>query len=122
MTEGELTQLEDGTAPQPLADEPREPEDRKAMGLAIAGLMAAVVGFVSFFRLTSGWDERRARAFRRLLGVQVESLAGVTLGLAALHRLRHTAGDRRGIPLAVGAVVLGVSNLVRSASWLRPDR
>lgn len=106
--------------PRPAGDGlPEEAEDvRQATGLAVAAAGAAVLGFVSFFRLRAGWDQSRARVLRRVFGVQVESLAGVVLGALALNRLRD-AKDRRGIPFAAGGVVVGTSTLVRVFAWLR---
>ena len=96
-------------------------DGRRASGLAVVAAGLAVVGFVSLFRLRSGWDRSMTRAFRRLLGVQIESVAGVTLGLVTLRQLRSATEDRRGIPFALVAVVLGGSNLVRSVMWIRSD-
>ena len=114
---GTATEVEETTPDtgEPLGDE----ETGRATGLAIAAAGAAVVGFVSFFRLRAGWDHSRARVLRRVLGVQVESVAGVVLGSLALNRLRNTPSDRRGVPFAVAGVVLGVSTLVRVFRWLR---
>ena len=105
-------------------DEPTpEAEDlRRETGLAIAAAGISILGFVSLFRLRVGWDQSRARAFRRFLGVQVESVAAVTLGYRSLNRLRNAASDKRGVPFAVVAIVLGTTNLVRAVSWLRQDR
>lgn len=94
----------------------------RATGLAIAAAGISIVGFVSLFRLRVGWDESRARAFRRFFGVQVESLTGVALGSLALNRLRNVSGNQRGVPFAVLGIVLGVANVVRAISWLRQDR
>jgi hypothetical protein len=49
-------------------------------------------------------------------------MAGVALGYRSLNRLRNASSDKRGVPFAVVAIVLGVSNLVRAVSWLRQDR
>ena len=95
---------------------------RRETGLAVAAAGISILGFVSLFRLRVGWDQSRSRAFRRFLGVQVESLTGVALGYRALNRLRSASSDKRGIPFAVVAIVLGTSNLVRAVSWLRQDR
>jgi hypothetical protein len=97
-------------------------ELRRATGLAVAAAGISIFGFVSLFRLRVGWDQSRARAFRRFLGVQAESLAGVALGYQALNRLRRASADKRGVPFAVLGIVLGVSNVVRAVSWLRQDR
>jgi hypothetical protein len=100
-----------------------EAEDlRRETGLAVAAAGISILGFVSLFRLRVGWDQSRARAFRRFLGVQVESMTAVALGYRSLNRLRNASSDRRGVPFAVVAIVLGVSNLVRAVSWLRQDR
>jgi hypothetical protein len=97
-------------------------ELRGATGLALAAAGASIMGFVSLFRLRVDWDPTRARAFRRLLGVQAESFLGISLGLLALQRLRNATNDKRGVPLALVAVVLGGSNLVRVVRWLRLGR
>jgi hypothetical protein len=97
-------------------------ELRRATGLAVAAAGISIFAFVSLFRLRVGWDQSRARAFRRFLGVQAESLAGVALGYRALNRLRSASADKRGLPFAVVGIVLGVSNVVRAVSWLRQDR
>lgn len=118
MTEEESSGRAETEEPGP--GEPAEEDAvRRATGLAVVAAAAALVGFVSFFRLRVGWDDSRAGTLRRLLGVQVASTSGVVLGLLSLHRLRDTASDRRGVPFAVTGVVLGMSNLVRSVSWLR---
>ena len=95
---------------------------RMATGLAVAAAGISVVGFVSLFRLRTRWDLSRARAFRRFFGVQVSSLTGVALGYRSLNRLRQASSDKRGVPFAVLAIVLGVSNVVRGVIWLRQDR
>lgn len=98
-------------------------ESRRVTGLAVAAAGLSILGFVSLFRLRVRWDESRARAFRRFFGVQVESLAGIAVGAQALNNLRSTgSGDKRGVPFAVLAVVLGASNVVRAGRWLRQDR
>jgi hypothetical protein len=107
------------TGGEPSTD---DQELRRATGLAVAAAGISIFGFVSLFRLRVGWDQSRARAFRRFLGVQAESLAGVALGYRALNRLRNAAADKRGVPFAVVGIVLGVSNVVRAVSWLRQDR
>jgi hypothetical protein len=118
----------DGAGPKgdgrEAGDEPTpEAEDlRRETGLAIAAAGISILGFVSMFRLRVGWDQSRARAFRRFLGVQVESMIAVALGYRSLNRLRNASSDKRGVPFAVVAIVLGVSNLVRAVSWLRQDR
>jgi hypothetical protein len=104
---------------EPSAD---DPDLRRETGLAIAAAGISIVGFVSLFRLRARWDRSRSRAFRRFFGVQVESLAGAALGYRSLNRLRNASGDQRGIPFAVVAIVLGVSNVVRAVAWLRQDR
>ncbi len=112
-----------GNGAQALGEPMPEDEDlRRETGLAIAAAGISILGFVSLFRLRVGWDQSRARAFRRFLGVQVESMAGVALGYRALNRLRSASGDKRGVPFAVVAIVLGTSNLVRAVSWIRQDR
>jgi hypothetical protein len=101
------------------------PEDetlRRETGLAIAAAGISILGFVSLFRLRVGWDQSRARAFRRFLGVGAESMTGVALGYRSLNRLRSASSDKRGVPFAVVAIVIGTSNLVRVVSWLRRDR
>jgi hypothetical protein len=80
------------------------------------------MGFVSLFRLRVGWDQSRARSFRRFLGVQAESLTGVALGYRALNRLRSASTDKRGVPFAVVGIVLGAANVMRAVAWLRQDR
>jgi hypothetical protein len=97
-------------------------ENRLATGLAVAAAGISIFGFVSLFRLRVGWDQGRARAFRRFLGVQAESLAGIALGYRALNRLRNASGDKRGVPFAVVGIVLGASNVARAVFWLRDDR
>jgi hypothetical protein len=97
-------------------------ELRRATGLAIAAAGLSVFGFVSLFRLRVGWDQSRARSFRRFLGIQAESLAGVALGYRSLNTLRGASRDKRGVPFAVVGIVLGVSNVVRAVLWLRQDR
>jgi hypothetical protein len=100
-----------------------EAEDlRRETGLAVAAAGISILGFVSLFRLRVGWDQSRARALRRFLGVQVESMTAVALGYRSLNRLRNAASDKRGVPFAVVAIVLGTTNLVRAVSWLRQDR
>lgn len=112
-----------GNGAQALGEPMPEDEDlRRETGLAIAAAGISILGFVSLFRLRVGWDQSRARAFRRFLGVQVESMAGVALGYRSLNRLRNASGDKRGVPFAVVAIVLGTSNLVRAVSWIRQDR
>jgi hypothetical protein len=98
-----------------------DPELRRATGLAIAAAGLSVFGFVSLFRLRVGWDQSRARSFRRFLGVQAESLTGVALGYRALNTLRGASSDKRGVPFAVVGIVLGVSNVLRALLWLRQD-
>jgi hypothetical protein len=95
---------------------------RRATGLAVFAAGVSIFGFVSLFRLRSGWDQSRARSFRRFFGVQAESLGGVALGYRALNRLRSGSDDQRGVPFAVVGIVLGVSNLVRAFLWLRQER
>jgi hypothetical protein len=124
MTEQVMSRADanaNGTAAdgEPLTD---DHEVRRATGLAIAAAGISIMGFVSLFRLRVGWDQSRARSFRRFLGVQAESLTGIALGYRALNRLREGSSDRRGVPFAVVGVVLGVSNVVRGVSWLRQDR
>jgi hypothetical protein len=97
-------------------------ELRRATGLAVAAAGLSIFGFVSLFRLRVGWDQSRARSFRRFLGVGAESLTGVALGYRALNRLRSASADKRGVPFAVVGIVLGASNVVRAVSWLRQDR
>lgn len=98
-------------------------ESRRATGLAVAAAGLSIIGFVSLFRLRVRWDESRARAFRRFFGVQVESLVGIAVGAQALNKLRASgSSDKRGMPFAVLAVVLGGSNVVRAVRWLRQDR
>jgi hypothetical protein len=97
-------------------------ENRLATGLAVAAAGISIFGFVSLFRLRVGWDQSRARAFRRFLGVQAESLAGIALGYRALNRLRNASADKRGVPFAVVGIVLGASNVARAVFWLREDR
>ena len=100
-----------------------EDEDlRRETGLAVAAAGISILGFVSLFRLRVRWDQSRARAFRRFFGVLVESMTGVALGYRSLNRLRTAAIDKRGVPFAVVAIVLGTTNLVRAVSWLRQDR
>lgn len=112
-----------GNGAQALGEPMPEDEDlRRETGLAIAAAGISILGFVSLFRLRVGWDQSQARAFRRFLGVQVESMAGVALGYRSLNRLRNASGDKRGVPFAVVAIVLGTSNLVRAVSWIRQDR
>jgi hypothetical protein len=106
---------------EPGVEQPAE-DDRRATGLAVAAAGLSIFGFVSLFRLRVGWDQSRARAFRRFLGVLAESLAGVALGYQALNRLRSSSGDRRGVPFAVVGIVLGAANLARAFFWLRQDR
>ena len=66
----------------PGADQSQETEEvRRATEMAIAAAGASIIGFVSMFRLRVAWDQTRSRAFRRVFGVQVESLAGLVLGL-----------------------------------------
>jgi hypothetical protein len=108
---------EAGAEPAPEAE-----DLRRETGLAIAAAGISILGFVSLFRLRVGWDQSRARAFRRFLGVQVESVTAVALGYRSLNRLRNAASDKRGVPFAVVAIVLGTTNLVRAVSWLRQDR
>jgi hypothetical protein len=97
-------------------------DDRGSTGLAVAAAGLSIFGAISLFRLRVDWDQSRARALRRFLGVQAESLAGVALGYRALNRLRSTSSDRRGVPFAVGAIVLGAANVARAIFWLRQDR
>jgi hypothetical protein len=97
-------------------------EVRRATGLAVAAAGISIMGFVSLFRLRVGWDQSRARSFRRFLGVQAESLTGVALGYHALNRLRAASTDKRGVPFAVVGIVLGAANVARAFSWLRQDR
>lgn len=96
-------------------------EARRATGMAIAAAGISIVGFVSLFRLRVRWDVSQARALRRFFGVQVESLTGIAVGYQALNKLRR-AGDKRGVPFAVLAIVLGASNVARAFMWLRQDR
>jgi hypothetical protein len=113
----------DGSAASAGTARPAESDDvRLATGLAVAAAGVSILGFVSLFRLRVGWDQSRARAFRRFLGVQAESVTGVALGYRSLNRLRSASADQRGVPFAVVAIVLGVSNLVRAFFWLRQDR
>lgn len=95
---------------------------RRATGLAVAAAGISIFGFVSLFRLRVGWDPSQGRAFRRFLGVQAESLAGIALGYQALNRLRNASSDKRGVPFAVAGIVLGASNVARAFFWLRQDR
>jgi hypothetical protein len=104
---------------EPSAD---DQENRLATGLAVAAAGISIFGFVSLFRLRVGWDQSRARAFRRFLGVQAESVAGIALGYRALNRLRNASADKRGVPFAVLGIVLGASNVARAVFWLRQDR
>jgi hypothetical protein len=104
---------------EPSAD---DQDNRLATGLAVAAAGISVFGFVSLFRLRVGWDQSRARAFRRFLGVQAESVAGIALGYRALNRLRNASADKRGVPFAVLGIVLGASNVARAVFWLRQDR
>jgi hypothetical protein len=98
-------------------------EARRATGLAVAAAGLSIFSFVSLFRLRAGWDQKRARAFRRFFGVQAESLAGVALGYHALNRLRTgSSSDKRGLPFAVLGIVLGAANVARAIFWLRQDR
>jgi hypothetical protein len=109
--------------PNPRTGEALSAEElRGATGLALAAAGASIMGFISLFRLRVDWDPTRARAFRRLLGVQVESFLGMALGLLALQRLRNATSDKRGVPFALVGVVLGGSNLVRVVRWLRLGR
>jgi hypothetical protein len=104
----------------PGADQSQETEEvRRATEMAIAAAGASIIGFVSMFRLRVAWDQTRSRAFRRVFGVQVESLAGLVLGLLSLNRLQRVTSDKRGVPFAVVGVVLGTANLVRIFTWLR---
>jgi hypothetical protein len=93
-----------------------------ATGLAVAAAGVSLFGFVSLFRLRVGWDQSRARAIRRFLGVLAESLTGIALGYRAMNRLRDSSSDRRGVPFAVVGIVLGASNVARALFWLRQDR
>jgi hypothetical protein len=113
----------DGSATVVNIDDSSEGDEvRRATGWAVAAAGASVMGFISLFRLRTGWDHTRARAFRRLLGVQVESVTGVALGFWSLNRLRNASNDQRGVPIAAAAVILGASNLARVFFWLRQDR
>jgi hypothetical protein len=122
MDEDRSTEVADGSAfPADTAGSAEDEGRLGGTGLAVVAAALSLVGFVSLFRLRIGWDQSRARAFRRFFGVQAESLTGIALGYRALNRLRGSA-DRRAAPFAVIGVVLGVSNLVRAFFWLRQDR
>jgi len=95
---------------------------RMATGLAVAAAGISVVGFVSLHRLRVRWNQSQARVFRRFFGVQVESLTGIALGYRSLNRLRGGSSDKRGVPFAALAIVLGASNVARAFFWLRQDR
>jgi hypothetical protein len=118
----EETSTDGSTASADTEASAEEDGVRRATGLAVAAAGLSIFGFVSLFRLRSGWDGRRARAFRRFFGVQAESLTGVALGYQALNRLRSGSNDRRGVPFAVVGIVLGASNVARAFLWLRQDR
>jgi hypothetical protein len=97
-------------------------EVRFATGLAIAAAAISLTGFVSLFRLRVRWDQSRARAFRRFIGVQATSLTGIALGYRSLIQLLQRSSDKRGVPFAAMGIVLGASNVVRAVSWLWQDR
>ena len=74
------------TVVSPLAGAGADPRTEPTVvngsaGRDATGAGAPILDFVSLFRLASGWDKSRSRAFRRLIGVKLESLVGI--GLAA---------------------------------------
>ena len=119
----EMSPEADGTAPSAGTGPAAEDQDQRLVtGLAVAAAGISIMGFVSLFRLRVRWDQSRARAFRRFFGVQASSLTGIALGYRSLNQLRRASGDKRGVPFAVLAIVLGASNVARAIFWLRQDR
>lgn len=107
----------DADAGGDLAHDPVPPlTEPRTNRLAIASLVASVLGLFSLIRLVRG-DER---AFLKRLGLAVvESVGGVGMGMAALAQIETSEGQEHGRPLAVAGIALGGVNGLLTVGGMR---